>query len=90
MTIHARETGSRRPRWLLPVLVAAAAGLGLAILGIVPVSTLLSVAVFGGMIVMHLGGHGSHGGHSGHESHALDVDAPESPSDKPASGGGCH
>lgn len=90
MTSHARNTDTRRPRWLLPVLLAAAVGLGLAILGIVPISTLLSVGLFGGMILMHLGGHGSHGGHSGHESHASDEDAAESPADKPASGGGCH
>ena len=90
MTIRARNAGSRRPRWLLPVLLGAALGLGLAIFGIVPISTLLYAAVFGGMILMHVGGHGSHGGHSGHESHAGEEGAAERPTDKPAAGGGCH
>lgn len=55
------------PRWLFPVVAAAAVVLGLVVIGIVPLSTVLYAGLFGAMILMHVGGHG-HGGH-GHGGH---------------------
>lgn len=53
-----------RPRWLLPgILVALVAG-GLVVAGVVSLSAVLYAGLFGGMILMHMGGHG-HGGHGG-------------------------
>jgi hypothetical protein len=37
---------------------------GLVIAGVLSASTVLYVGLFGGMLFMHLGGHGGHGGHS--------------------------
>ncbi len=54
-----------RPRWLLPALAAVVVATGLVVAGVVSASTVLSVALFGGMLLMHIGGHG-HGGHGGH------------------------
>lgn len=64
------DTGSpdaavRRPGWLLPALAIGVLGIGLAVAGVVPLSTVLYAGAFGGMLLMHLGGHG-HGGHGGH------------------------
>ncbi len=53
-----------RPRWLLPGLAAALVAAGLLAAGVVSLSTIIYVGVFGGMLLMHLGGHG-HGGHGG-------------------------
>ena len=53
-----------RPRWLLPALVVAIIAGGLVVAGVVPLSTVLYAGLFGGMILMHAGGH-SHGGHGG-------------------------
>ena len=67
-----------RPRWLLPGLAAAAVGIGLVLAGVVSASTLLYVALFGGMLLMHLGGHG-HGGQGaqgGHGTHGGDAGTP--------------
>ncbi len=60
---------STRPRWLVPglaiVIVAAALVLG----GVLSFSTVLYAGLFGGMLLMHSGGHGGHAGHGGgHES----------------------
>ena len=61
----------RRQRWaLVGVPLALLTGL-LVVTGVVAASTVLYAAAFGGMMVMHLGGHGSHGGHGqAHEGHA--------------------
>lgn len=72
MITHADHTASRtasRPRWLLPAVAVAAVAAALLYLGVVTPSSLLSIALFGGMIGMHLFGHGMHGGHGGHEAH---------------------
>lgn len=52
----------RRPGWLVPALAIGVLGIGLAVAGVVPLSTVLYAGAFGGMLLMHLGGHG-HGGH---------------------------
>jgi hypothetical protein len=54
-----------RPRWLLPGLLIAIAAGGLVIAGVLSPSVVLYGGLFGGMILMHLGGHGGHGGHGG-------------------------
>ncbi len=60
-----REPAPARPWWLLPALVAGALAAGLVIAGLVSPSTAISAGLLGGMLLMHLGGHG-HGGHGGH------------------------
>ena len=69
---------STRPRWLLPGLAVGVVVAGLAVAGVVSLSTALSAGLFGGMLLMHLGGHGMHGGHGGggHTGHA-DGGSPE-------------
>jgi hypothetical protein len=57
----------RRPGWLVPALAIGLLGIGLVVAGVVSLSTALYAAAFGGMLLMHLGGHG-HGGH-GHGAH---------------------
>jgi hypothetical protein len=56
---------STRPRWLVPGIAVGVVVAGLVLAGVVPFSTALYAAMFGGMLVMHLGGHGMHGGHGG-------------------------
>ena len=69
-----------RPAWLLPAVALVVLGAALAFLGIIPVSTVLYAGMVGGMLVMHLGGHG-HGVHGvGHERHGP-VDEETLPSD---------
>lgn len=51
------------PRWLLPGVAIAIVTAGLVVAGIVPLSGAVYAAALGGMILMHLGGHG-HGGHA--------------------------
>lgn len=64
----AMETASR-PRWLMPgVAVVLVAG-GLVAAGVLSLSTVLTLGLFGGMMFMHLGGHGMHGGHGGGGGH---------------------
>lgn len=67
----AASTASTRPRWLLPGLLIALVAGGLVFLGVLSLSAVLYAGIFGGMILMHAGGHG-HGGHgsAGHASHA--------------------
>lgn len=62
-----------RPRWLLPALIVAIVAGGLVLAGVVPLSTVLYGGLFGGMIMMHVGGHGGHGGHDGHGSDSADA-----------------
>ena len=52
----------RRPAWLLPALAIGVVGIGLVVAGVASLTTVLYVGAFGGMLLMHLGGHG-HGGH---------------------------
>ena len=54
------------PRWLLPALSLGVVVIGLVVAGVLSFSTVLFVAGFGGMLLMHTGGHGGHGGHDGH------------------------
>lgn len=74
---------SSRPRWLVPgVLVAIVIG-GLVVAGVLSLSTVLYVGLFGGMILMHTGGHG-HGGHGGgpaSRNHSLHGDGADDPDD---------
>jgi len=62
------QSGPTRPRWLLPGLAAAFVAAGLVVAGVVSLTTMFYVVVFGGMLVMHLGGHG-HGHGGGHVGH---------------------
>ena len=55
-----------RPRWLLPGLLIGIVAAGLVVTGVLSLSTVLYAGLFGGMILMHLGGHGGHSGHGGH------------------------
>ncbi len=70
---HAEHAADRqpttRPRWLVPALAVATGAAVLLYLGVVTPSSLLSIGLFGGMIGMHLFGHGSHGGHGDHGTH---------------------
>lgn len=58
------ESLPTRRWWLLPTLIAGLLAVGLVIAGLVSPSTAISAGLFGGMLLMHLGGHG-HGGHGG-------------------------
>ncbi len=62
-----------RPRWLLPGLLVVFIAAGLVVAGILSLSTVIYAGLFGGMILMHVGGHGGHGGgHGGHGGHGGD------------------
>lgn len=63
---------STRPRWLVPGIAVGLVTAGLVAAGVVSFSAALYFAMFGGMMLMHLGGHGMHGGHGGggHAGHA--------------------
>lgn len=86
-----------RPRWLFPALATGAVAIALVVAGILPLGTALYAGAFGGMMLMHLGGHGGHsGGGAGHTAHRAadgngDADAPAvaTPDDAPRRGG-CH
>ncbi|MEO8463010.1 MAG: DUF6703 family protein [Chloroflexota bacterium] len=56
-----------RPRWLLPVALGAIVVVGLVAGGFLSLSTVLYAGLIGGMLLMHVGGHGQgsrgHGGH---------------------------
>ncbi len=60
-----------RPWWLLPGIIGALVAGGLVLGGVVSLSMVLYVGLFGGMMLMHVGGHG-HGGHvsAGHATHS--------------------
>ncbi len=78
------RTTPARPRWLLPALAVGIVAAGLVVAGIVSLSTVLYAGLFGGMILMHVGGHGGHGGHGGdagpggHGDHGADVSGDDS------------
>ena len=88
------------PRWLLPALAAGLVAIGLVAAGVVSLSTVLFIVAFGGMLLMHTGGHGGHGGHggsqdtgpaghAGHSSSGMGGDRPGgSPSQRSGSGDG--
>jgi hypothetical protein len=52
-----------RLRWLVPGLAIGIVAAALLVTGTVSFSTVLYAGLFGGMLLMHLGGHGMHGGH---------------------------
>ena len=56
------DAAPARPGWLVPALVAGLVAIGLLLAGWVSLSTVLYVGGFGGMLLMHAGGHGGHGG----------------------------
>ena len=58
------EAAFRRPGWLLPALAVGLLAIGLVVAGVVSLSTVLYAGAFGGMLLMHRGGHG-HGAHGG-------------------------
>lgn len=68
------STVAPKPKWLVPGLVVALLAIALVVAGVVSVSTVLYAGLFGGMMLMHQGGHG-HGGHGaggagrGHSMH---------------------
>lgn len=76
MTAHAHDHGSedavrprtiRRPRWLVPAVGVGVVAGGLVLAGVIPLTTMIYAGLFGGMLLMHLGGHGGHGGHGAHD-----------------------
>lgn len=84
-----------RPRWLVPGLVVAAIVGGLVVGGALPLTTVVYAGLFGGMILMHAGGHGgSHGGggadrHQGPQDGAEDAAGlGDRSSGRPVSGAG--
>jgi len=85
----ARAAGSTRPRWLLPALAGGIAVAALVVYGILPPSAVLYGGLFGGMLLMHRGGHGGHGG-GGHGGHGgatpTSTGKPDRPSDRPSDG----
>ena len=64
-----RQAG--QPRWLWPAVAAGIVVTGLVISGVLSLSAVLYIGLFGGMLLMHggHGGHGGSGGHGGHEDH---------------------
>jgi len=62
-------TIANRPRWLMAALAVGIVAVGLVATGVLSLSTVLYAGLFGGMILMHVGGHG-HGGHGRSGSHA--------------------
>ena len=72
------STATTRPQWLLPGLLIALVAGGLVFLGVLSLSAVLYAGLFGGMILMHAGGHG-HGGHgsAGHAAHSGATDRAE-------------
>ena len=81
-----RANGSNRPRWLLP---AVAGGLVVAVLvayGVLSPSAVLYGGMFGGMLLMHLGGHGSHGSHGSHDGQGRGTTTGTGDMSRPTSG----
>ena len=58
------DAAIRRRGWLMVALAIGLLAIGLVVAGVVSLSTVLYVGAFGGMLLMHLGGHG-HGAHGG-------------------------
>ena len=77
-----RSMTSARPWWVLPVALTAIVVGGLVVTGVLSLSTVIYVGLFGGMILMHTVGHGGHGGHGddagrGHSLHGDGADGPD-------------
>jgi hypothetical protein len=70
-----RRATIARPRWLMPAVVGGMVVGALVVAGILPLSIVFYAALFGGMVLMHVGGHGGHGGHGG-GGHAAHGDEP--------------
>jgi hypothetical protein len=62
--IRRPHVASNRPRWLVPGTIGVVIAAGLVVAGVVPLGTMISLTLFGGMMLTHVGGHGMHGGHS--------------------------
>lgn len=67
-----------RPPWLVPALAVGVAAVALVIAGVLSASMVLYAGLVGGMLLMHLGGHGAHGAHGGRT--AADADMLSEPS----------
>ena len=98
MTAHTNHSSApaarrRRPRWLLPVIVAAVLAIALVIGGVLPATLVLYAFSMGGMLLMHAGGHGGHGsGHAAHDAPSAQEgdDSPAEAGNDGRKGGGCH
>lgn len=77
MTVRTHRSASTRrsgrPRWLAPLAVAAVIAAVLVLAGVVALSTVFYAGLSGGMILMHVGGHGHGGRGGGHETHVAHV-----------------
>lgn len=82
--VRVAPMGRSRPRWLVPGVLVVITGAGLVLAGVIPFSTAVSAGLIGGMLLMHLGGHGGHGGTTSAGETPVDE------ADKPARSGGCH
>ena len=90
-----RAPGARARPWrpLAAVIATLVVG-GLVVAGVVPFSTVVYLGLFGGMLLMHAGGHG-HGAHTGHAT-ASNGDHGTSPTPQAGAEGdehrshGCH
>lgn len=62
-----RAHGAPARRWWRPLaaVIATLVVGGLVVAGVLPLSTVVYLGLFGGMLLMHAGGHG-HGAHTGH------------------------
>ena len=69
-------TAWTRPWWLLPAIVGTIIVGGLVVAGVISLSAVVYLGLFGGMMLMHMGGHG-HGGHGttggGHHGHGAEA-----------------
>lgn len=81
-TGRATATTAARPRWLVPGLAIGVIVATLVIAGVLSFSTVLYAGLIGGMLVMHLGGHGGHGGHGSHGGHSDKGADDQAPADK--------
>lgn len=87
-TSRTSDAASSRPRWLLPALAIGGIAAVLVLAGVVSLGTVFSVGLVGGMLVMHLGGHG-HGGHGGRNRSGAGADDAADEDGKSGSHG-CH
>jgi hypothetical protein len=89
----AASTTPSRPRWLVPGLLVAIVVGGLVVADVLSLSTVLYAGLFGGMILMHVGGHG-HGGHGGGgqagRGHSLHGDGADAADDLSSRSSGAH
>ena len=89
--VRVAPMGRSRPRWLIPGVIAVITGAGLVLAGVIPFSTAVSAGLIGGMLLMHLGGHGGHGADAADDDKGQpDSTAPVQDADKTTRPGGCH